>query len=312
MSNVVSSAIGSVASIHGKVKVTHMGGQPQPLNLNDPIQEGDVIETDKTGAVSIGFINNTDFNISHNAKIKIDEYVYDPNPETANFLIQIDKGSIWCKDGQIGNGCQVNTVYGYTGIRGTEFIEQLDPCSSNEVVYLIQGELAITPQTTGVTNIVDAPATIVFDASNFSTSALTQATYDAMLAQINQTDETFASWQGQYFGCINDPDAAPTADPSGDGEDNYSKFLAGMNPTNTASYFHILSTTHQGNDELVSWMCGGGRTNVLQTTTNLGGSWFNVSPNIILAGDGDSITNYLDVGAVTNASARFYRVRLLP
>ncbi len=312
MSNVVSSAIGSVASIHGNVTVTHMGGQPQPLNLNDPIQEGDLIETDKSGAVSIGFINNTDFNLSHNAKITIDEYVYDPNAQTGTFQIQHDQGSIWCKDGQIGNGCKIISGYGGTGIRGTEFIEYLDPCSSNEVVYLIEGELAITPQATGVTNIVDAPATIVFDASNFSTSALTQATYDAMLTQVNQTNETFASWQGQYFGCTNDPDAALNADPSGDGQDNYTKFLAGMNPTNSASYFHILSATHQGNDELVSWMCGGGRTNVLQTTTNLGESWSNVSPNIVLAGDGDSVTNYLDVGAVTNGPSRFYRVLLLP
>jgi hypothetical protein len=84
-----------------------------------------------------------------------------------------------------------------------------------------------------------------------------------------------------------------------------------MNPTNAASYFHILSATHQGNDELVSWMCGGGTTNVLQTTANLGGSWSNVSPSIVLAGDGDSVTNYLDAGAVTNASSRFYRVQLV-
>ena len=311
MSNVVSSAIGSVSSIHGNVTVTHMGGQPQPLNLNDPIQEGDVIETDKSGAVDIGFINNTDLNLSHNAKITIDEYVYDPNAQTGTFQVQHNQGSIWCKDGQISNGCQINTVYGYTGIRGTEFIEQLDPCSSNEVVYLIEGELAIMPKATGVTNIVDAPATIVFDASNFSTSALTQATYDAMLAQVNQTNETFASWQGQYFGCINNPDAAPNAAPSGDGQDNFTKFLAGMNTTNPAAYFHILSATPQGNDELVSWMCGGGRTNVLQATTNLGGSWFNASPNIVLAGSGDCVTNYLDVGAVTNATARFYRVLLV-
>ncbi|HEY5296636.1 MAG TPA: hypothetical protein VIK59_01795, partial [Verrucomicrobiae bacterium] len=58
-------------------------------------------------------------------------------------------------------------------------------------------------------------------------------------------------------------------------------------------------------------LCGGGRTNVLQTTTNLVGSWSNVSPNIVLAGDGDSITNYLDAGAVTNTPARFYRVQLV-
>jgi hypothetical protein len=213
--------------------------------------------------------------------------------------------------GLIGKNAQEETAYGSIGERGTQFIVQLDACSSNEVVYLIEGELAITPKATGVTNIVDAPATIVFDASNFSTSALTQATYDAMLAQVNQTDETFASWQVQYFDCTNDPDAAPAADPSGDGQDNYTKFLAGMNPTNPASYFHILSATPEGNNLLVSWLCGGGRTNVLQTTTDLGGTWSDVSPNIVLAGSGDSVTNYLDAGAVTNTPARFYRVQLV-
>ena len=61
----------------------------------------------------------------------------------------------------------------------------------------------------------------------------------------------------------------------------------------------------------VNWTCGGGRTNVLQATTNLGGSWFDFSPIIVLADSGDSVTNYLDVGAVTNTPARFYRVLLV-
>jgi hypothetical protein len=182
------------------------------------------------------------------------------------------------------------------------------------MVYLIQGELAITPLATpGVTNICDAPVTISVTVSNVTTAPLDQATYNSISNQVFQATGvvTFGSWQEQYFGCTNNPDAAPNANPSGDGEDNYSKFLAGMNPTNRASYFHILSATPEGNNLRVSWMCGGGRTNVLQATTNLGGGWSNVSPNIVLAGSGDSTTNYLDVGAVTNTLPRFYRVRLL-
>ena len=38
----------------------------------------------------------------------------------------------------------------------------------------------------------------------------------------------------------------------------------------------------------------------------------NISPNIVITGNGDIITNYLDIGAVTNWPARFYRVRLTP
>jgi hypothetical protein len=66
------------------------------------------------------------------------------------------------------------------------------------------------------------------------------------------------------------------------------------------------------NDMLVSWTAGGGRTNVVQSATDLTGSYTNVSPNIILPGTGDVTTNYLDAGAATDAANRFYRIRLVP
>jgi hypothetical protein len=269
--------------------------------------------------VHIVFVDNTDFTVGQNANLTIDEYVYDPNSHAGNSQFGILRGAFVYTSGLIGHtdpdNKHVKTAYGSIGVRGTEFIVQQDPCSSTEMVYLIQGELAITPlDTPGVTNICEAPVSIFVTVSNVTTAPLDQATFDSISNQVFQVTGTvtFGSWLEQYFDCTNDPNAAPNADPSGDGEDNYTKFLAGMNPTNSASYFHILSATPVGNDLQVSWMCGGGRTNVLQTTTNLGGTWSNVSPNIVLAGSGDNVTNYLDVGAVTNTPARFYRVLLLP
>ena len=154
---------------------------------------------------------------------------------------------------------------------------------------------------------------IAITANSVITNVLDQATYNSISNQLFQNSGvvTFPSWLEQYFGCTNNPGAAPHADPSGDGEDNYSKFLAGMNPTNRASYFHILSAIPQNNDMFVTWLAGGGRTNVLQVTTNLGENWSNVSPNIVLSGSGDSVTNYLDVGALNGNSTRFYRVLLV-
>jgi hypothetical protein len=61
------------------------------------------------------------------------------------------------------------------------------------------------------------------------------------------------------------------------------------------------------------WTSGGSRTNVVQVAADLaGGTYSNVSDNIILSGAGDCVTNYLDAGAVTNSLVRFYRVRLVP
>jgi len=307
-----------VDQIVGNVTVTHPDGSTATLQLGDPVQMGDIVNTSAGGMVHLVFQDNTSIGLAENAKLTIDEYVYDPSSKAGSSTVGILRGTFDYTSGLIGpnnpGAENLQTAYGYTGIRGTQFIVQQDPCSSTQVVYLIQGELAITPlDTPGVTNICDGPVTIHVTTSSVTTSALDQAAFNSVSNQVFQSTGivTFGSWLEQYFDCTNDPAAAPTADPSGDGEDNYSKFLAGMNPTNSASYFHILSASLQGNDLLVTWLGGGGRTNVLQATTHLGGDWYNISPTMVLAGSGDSVTNYLDVGAVTNTPARFYRVQLV-
>jgi PKD repeat protein len=127
----------------------------------------------------------------------------------------------------------------------------------------------------------------------------------------------FQAWQIQYFGSTTNPAAAPSADPDGDGQNNQAEFLAGTNPTNSASGLRITSITTQGNDVLVTWTTAGGVTNVVQSTAGLpDGSYstnfLDLSPLIIIAGSGDAITNYLDQGGATNSPSRYYRVRLQP
>jgi beta-glucanase (GH16 family) len=119
-------------------------------------------------------------------------------------------------------------------------------------------------------------------------------------------------WKQQYGLNPFDPNLA-NEDADGDGMSNLQEYLAGTDPTNGASYFHILSATPQGSDMLVTWECGGGRTNVLQASTDLvNGTYTNVSGNIIISGSGISATNYLDTGAVTNAPFLYYRIQLVP
>ena len=48
------------------------------------------------------------------------------------------------------------------------------------------------------------------------------------------------------------------------------------------------------------------------SAATLAGIFTNISPNVVVTGNGDAATNYLDVGAATNYSSRFYRVRLAP
>ncbi len=128
----------------------------------------------------------------------------------------------------------------------------------------------------------------------------------------------FQAWQLQYFGCTNDgticAQAAPNADPYGKGISNTNQFLLGLNPTNPASVFQILRVAPQASDMQITWATAGGITNVVQATAGLAdGSYstnfLDVSPLIIIQGSGDTTTNYLNTGAVTNFSTLYYRIR---
>ena len=125
--------------------------------------------------------------------------------------------------------------------------------------------------------------------------------------------DPFAIWQFQNFGCTNCPQAAPTADPDGDGADNMAEYLAGTNPNNPSSALRVLAVTRQGNDLLVKWQTAGGHTNVLQSSGTLAtGGFSDISSNIVIPGTGDATNSYLEAGGALNGTNSFYRVRLGP
>src|SRR6202040_3786310 len=90
------------------------------------------------------------------------------------------------------------------------------------------------------------------------------------------------------------------ADNDGDGMSNLQEYLAGTNPTDSASAFRITSITPSNNDAMITWRTAGGRTNIVQAMTDLSGSYSDRSPNIVIVGSGGATTNYLDVGGATN------------
>jgi autotransporter-associated beta strand protein len=128
----------------------------------------------------------------------------------------------------------------------------------------------------------------------------------------------FEQWQTNYFGCTTCPQAQPNADPLGKGMSNTNQFLAGLNPTNPASMFQILSVVPQGNDIVLTWQAAGIRTNAVQSSPGDGsGDYSNnfsdiIGSQTIFPSVGDAVTNFTDLGGATNAASRFYRVRLIP
>ncbi len=129
--------------------------------------------------------------------------------------------------------------------------------------------------------------------------------------------DPFAQWQIQYFGSTTNSHAQPLADPLGKGINNTNQFLLGLNPTNSASVFRIVTEVRSGNNMIVTWRAAGIRTNILQAASGNAQGYTNNFADIaasktILPVIGDAITNYVDVGGATNVPSHFYRVRFVP
>ena len=68
------------------------------------------------------------------------------------------------------------------------------------------------------------------------------------------------AWQIQYFGSITAPQAAPGADPDGDGFTNEQEYLAGTDPTLAGDYLKIESVQISGAARTINFNAVAGKT----------------------------------------------------
>lgn len=120
-------------------------------------------------------------------------------------------------------------------------------------------------------------------------------------------------WMMQYFGHptgqAGDQSLAD-GDADGDGMPNWVEFASSTDPTDGASYLHLVNVASEGNDRSISWTAVGGVGYVVQSSTNLVAGFNDISPVIVATADGTN--SYIHTGAATNSSPRFYRIRVQP
>jgi hypothetical protein len=128
--NVASSPIGKVLTVKGSVTIEHVGAVVVQANLpnqageakvGDAVYQGDVVRTGSDGRVSINFADDTSFNISSNASMTLDEFVYDPNGKSNSTVFNLSKGAFTFVAGKIAKSgdMKVETPVATMGIRGT-------------------------------------------------------------------------------------------------------------------------------------------------------------------------------------------------
>lgn len=119
----VGNPIGVVESLEGQVTATRADGSRVELNKGDPVYQDDVIQTSDDGACGLRFNDDTSFSISQDARMVIDDFVYDPNAGTGSAVMNVIQGSFSFVSGEVAktgdDALQVKTPVLTIGIRGT-------------------------------------------------------------------------------------------------------------------------------------------------------------------------------------------------
>lgn len=122
--------IGKVASLVGSATIEHpnavvvqasTGTQPGRVKVGDPVYMGDVVVTGADGKIGVTFTDGTAFNLSSNARMVLNEFVYDPNGKSNSTLFSLTKGTFTFVAGKIAKtgDMKIDTPVATMGIRGT-------------------------------------------------------------------------------------------------------------------------------------------------------------------------------------------------
>jgi hypothetical protein len=124
-------AIGKVLTVVGVVQIEHPAAITVQANLStndvgqtkvgDFVYRGDIIQTGPDGKLGVAFVDGSSFSVSSNAKMEVNEFVYDPRGHSNSSLMSLTKGTFTFIAGNIAHtgDMKVDTPVGTMGIRGT-------------------------------------------------------------------------------------------------------------------------------------------------------------------------------------------------
>ena len=122
--------IGKVVTVIGSVTIEHVNAvvvqanvasQGEQTKVGDTVYLGDVVQTGADGKISITFTDDTAFNLSSNARMALNDFVYDPNGKSNSTFFSLTKGTFTFVAGKVAKtgDMKIDTPVATMGIRGT-------------------------------------------------------------------------------------------------------------------------------------------------------------------------------------------------
>ncbi|MES2602407.1 MAG: VCBS domain-containing protein [Pseudomonadota bacterium] len=118
--------IGTVLKMSGSCSVIRNGVSIE-LQIGAAVQKGDVIQTGSDSSIGMTFVDGSAFGMTSNARMVLNEMIFDPNGSSNSSLMSLVQGTITFVAGQTAkNGnMRVETPVATMGIRGTAVLVEI-------------------------------------------------------------------------------------------------------------------------------------------------------------------------------------------
>ena len=179
----VTKLIGSATAIRNGVSII--------LNHGDNVEKGDVVQSGSNSTLGITFIDGTVFGLSSNAKMVLNEMVYDPNGSNNSSLLSLVSGTISFVAGETAKhgDMKIDTPVATMGIRGTAVLVEIDFNVPGARAALPDAKFQVLVEPDGTTGNY-----ILFDKLTL-----------APIATVNQAGQVLSLQQRQFHASRNAP-----------------------------------------------------------------------------------------------------------
>lgn len=124
------SPIGKVLTVEGSATIEHTAAvvlqvsapnHPAQAKVGDLVYRGDLIQTGADGKVGLVFADGTALNVLVNARMELNEFVYNPSNNAGSSVFRLVKGTFTFVGGKMAKTgrMKVDTPTATLGIRGT-------------------------------------------------------------------------------------------------------------------------------------------------------------------------------------------------
>ncbi|RVU39409.1 hypothetical protein EOI86_09280 [Hwanghaeella grinnelliae] len=140
--------IGTVDTTKGVITVIRADGTQVTLNEGDALFQGDTLVSGADSAIGIIFSDKSTMSMAANARIILDELIYDPQDMASNSQVfNVIQGAFMFTGGAIGKSdpedVSVKTPVATIGIRGTKFGVNVDALDGSTNVTIFEGAVFV-------------------------------------------------------------------------------------------------------------------------------------------------------------------------